>query len=126
MKIIQFFLKEFKNSCFFLLKVFSKLISDEYRFNLFYKTEMPISVRSIFYVPKVRQSMDIMNAWFEVRNRALLSQGPHQQQNWLDLAALDAFLHPGGFNWRCLPGRKKTKVILYWRGNDLKKSLWQK
>ena len=34
---------------------------DEYRFNLFYKTEMPISVRSIFYVPKTRGSMDLMN-----------------------------------------------------------------
>ena len=34
---------------------------DEYRFNLFYKTEMPISVRSIFYVPKTRGTMDMMN-----------------------------------------------------------------
>ena len=34
---------------------------NEYRFNLFYKTEMPISVRSIFYVPKTRGSMDLMN-----------------------------------------------------------------
>jgi len=34
---------------------------DEYRFNLFYKTEMPIAVRSIFYVPKSRGSMDMMN-----------------------------------------------------------------
>ena len=28
-----------------------------FRFNLYYKTEMPISVRSIFYIPKDRPSM---------------------------------------------------------------------
>ena len=44
----------------------AKQTIDGFIFNLYYKTEMPISIRSIFYIPKTRPAMTMENQQSEI------------------------------------------------------------